>query len=66
MTEEDGGGDKIQNYVVLPEVINSSFEKIEPHVAIKQLVDFIKQKTHESQKVSNILFNIKLQKHFQI
>lgn len=53
MEEKDGvENTEIHNYVVLPELTNASFEKIEANVAIKQLIDLIRQKTHESQKVS--------------
>jgi hypothetical protein len=60
MSVKDAEDTKIQDFVVLPEVISSS-EQIEPHVAIKQITDFIRQKTHESEKVSG-LFGIKLWK----
>ncbi|KAI6184520.1 hypothetical protein M3Y97_00605300 [Aphelenchoides bicaudatus] len=51
MEEKDGvENTEIHNYVVLPELTNASFEKIEANVAIKQLIDLIRQKTHESQK----------------
>lgn len=53
---DENAEQKIENYVVLPE-LNASFEKTEPNVAIKQFIDFIRQKTHESQKVG--LFGIR-------
>jgi hypothetical protein len=60
MSDEDGEQkqNKIHNYVVLPE-LNASCEKTEPNVAIKQLIDFIKQKTQESQKVGHVYFCIR-------